>query len=60
MKIILILCVIVEFLLVFTLINIQNTIHKELLTGLAILVMLLIIRLITNLTSITYGNNEEN
>lgn len=57
---ILILCVILEFLLVFTLFNTQNTIYKELLTGLALLVMLLIIRLLTNLTTITYGNNEEN
>ena len=60
MKIILIICVIVESLLVFALINTQNTIYKELFTGLALLVMLLIIRLLTNLTTITYGNNEEN
>lgn len=60
MKIILILCLIVEIVLLYFLCNTVNTIHQELFTGLAIIFMLLIIRLNTNLTSITYGNNEKN
>ncbi|WP_255471467.1 hypothetical protein [Flavobacterium sp. LMO8] len=35
-------------------------IYQELYAGLAILVLLTIIRLIHNLTDITYGNLEEN
>jgi hypothetical protein len=37
-----------------------DIIYQELYGGLAILVLLTIIRLINNLTDITYGNPEEN
>jgi hypothetical protein len=37
-----------------------DIIHQELFAGLAILVLITLIRLIHNLTEITYGNPEEN
>ncbi len=37
-----------------------DIIYQELYAGLAILILLTIIRLINNLTDITYGNPEEN
>ncbi len=59
-QLVLILCVVVEALLVFRMTASSDIIYQELYGGLAILVMLTIIRLIHNLTDITYGNPEEN
>ncbi|WP_333809890.1 hypothetical protein [Flavobacterium sp.] len=56
----LILCVIVESVLIFRMMASSDIICQELYAGLAILVLLTIIRLINNLTNITYGNPEEN
>lgn len=56
----LILCVIVESALIFKMMAAPEIIYQELYAGLAILVLLTIIRLINNLTEITYGNPEEN
>lgn len=55
-----ILCVIVESVIIFKMITSPDIIYQELYAGLAILVLLTIIRLIHNLTDITYGNPEEN
>lgn len=55
-QLVLILCVVVEALLVFRMTASSDIIYQELYGGLAILVMLTIIRLIHNLTDITYGN----
>ena len=51
---------IVESVLVFKMMESPDIIYQELYAGLAILVLLTIIRLIHNLTDITYGNPEEN
>lgn len=59
-QIILILCVVVESFLIFKILITPAIIYKELYTGLAILIMLVMIRLINNLTNIAYGNPEEN
>ncbi|MEL1248971.1 hypothetical protein [Flavobacterium helocola] len=59
-QLVLILCVIVESVLVFKMMESPDIICQELYAGLAILVLLTIIRLINNLTDITYGNPEEN
>jgi hypothetical protein len=59
-QLVLILCVIVESVLVFKMMASPDIICQELYAGLAILVLLTIIRLINNLTDITYGNPEEN
>ena len=59
-QLVLILCVVVEALLVFRIMATTDIIYQELYGGLAILVMLTIIRLIHNLTDITYGNPEKN
>lgn len=59
-QLVLILCVDVEALLVFRIMATTDIIYQELYGGLAILVMLTIIRLIHNLTDITYGNPEKN
>jgi hypothetical protein len=56
----LIFCVIVETVLIFKMMASPEIIYQELYAGLAILVLLTIIRLIHNLTEITYGNPEEN
>ncbi|WP_291135552.1 hypothetical protein [Flavobacterium sp. UBA7663] len=56
----LIFCVIVESVLIFKMMASPEIIYQELYAGLAILVLLTIIRLIHNLTDITYGNPEEN
>lgn len=56
----LILCVIIESMLIFKMMAAPDIIYHELYGGLAILVLLTIIRLINNLTDITYGNPEEN
>jgi hypothetical protein len=60
LQLILILCVIVESVLIFKILVTPAIIYKELYTGLAIIIMLVMIRLINNLTNITYGNPEEN
>lgn len=57
---IIILCVIAESILIFRAMASSDIICQELYAGLAILVLLTIIRLINNLTNITYGNPEEN
>jgi len=59
-QLVLILCVIIESVLIYKMIATPNIIHQELYAGLAILILLTIIRLINNLTDITYGNPEEN
>ena len=59
-QLVLILCVIIESVLVFKMMESPDIICQELYAGLAILVLLTIIRLINNLTDITYGNPEEN
>ena len=59
-QIILILCVVVESFLIFKILITPAIIYQELYTGLAILIMLVMIRLINNLTNIAYGNPEEN
>ena len=59
-QLVLILCVLVESVLVFKMMATPDIIYQELYAGLAILVLLTIIRLIHNLTDITYGNPEEN
>ncbi|TDR25699.1 hypothetical protein [Flavobacterium cheniae] len=59
-QLVLILCVIVESVLVFKMMESPDIIYQEFYAGLAILVLLTIIRLIHNLTDITYGNPEEN
>lgn len=59
-QIILILCVVVESFLIFKMLVTPAIIYQELYTGLAILIMLVMIRLINNLTNIAYGNPEEN
>ena len=59
-QLVLIFCVIVESVLVFKMMESPDIIYQELYAGLAILVLLTIIRLIHNLTDITYGNPEEN
>lgn len=59
-QIILILCVVVESFLIFKMFVTPAIIYQELYTGLAILIMLVMIRLINNLTNIAYGNPEEN
>jgi len=59
-QIIIILCVIVELLLIFKILASPDIIYQDLYAGLAILVLLTMIRLLYNLTEITYGNNEEN
>lgn len=60
LQLLLILCVIIESVLIFKLMQSPEIIYQELYTGLAILLLLTIIRLINNLTNITYGNPEEN
>ncbi|CAM3979244.1 hypothetical protein FLCU109888_12315 [Flavobacterium cucumis] len=60
LQLLLILCVIIESVLIFKLMQTPEIIYQELYTGLAILLLLTIIRLINNLTNITYGNPEEN
>lgn len=59
-QLVLILCVIIESVLIFKILAATDIIYQELYGGLAILVLLTIIRLINNLTDITYGNPEEN
>ena len=59
-QLVLILCVVIEALLVFRMTASSDIIYQELYGGLVILIMLIIIRLIHNLTVITYGNPEEN
>ena len=59
-QLVLILCVIIESVLIFKMMATPDIIYQELYAGLAILVLLTIIRLINNLTDITYGNLEEN
>ena len=59
-QLVLILCVVIEALLVFRMTASSDIIYQELYGGLVILIMLIIIRLIHNLTVITYGNTEEN
>jgi hypothetical protein len=59
-QIVLILCVVIEAILIFKMMASPEIIYQELYAGLAILVLLTIIRLIHNLTEITYGNPEEN
>lgn len=59
-QLVLILCVIIESVLIFKMMAVPDIIYQELYGGLAILVLLTIIRLINNLTDITYGNPEEN
>ncbi len=59
-QLVLILCVIIESVLIFKMMAAPDIIYQELYGGLAILVLLTIIRLINNLTDITYGNPEEN
>lgn len=59
-QLVLILCVIIESVLIFKILAAPDIIYQELYGGLAILVLLTIIRLINNLTDITYGNPEEN
>ncbi|RAK25305.1 hypothetical protein B0I03_101479 [Flavobacterium aquaticum] len=59
-QLVLILCIIIEALLILKMIASSDIIIQELYGGLAILGMLTIIRLIHNLTDITYGNPEEN
>jgi hypothetical protein len=59
-QLVLILCVILEALLIFRMVYSPDIIYQELYAGLAFLVLLTIIRLINNLTEITYGNPEEN
>ena len=60
LQLILIFCVIVESVLIFKVLVTPAIIYRELYTGLAILIMLVMIRLINNLTNIAYGNPEEN
>lgn len=60
LQLLLILCVIIESVLIFKLMQTPEIIYQELYTGLAILLLLTMIRLINNLTNITYGNPEEN
>ena len=59
-QLVLIFCVVVEALLVFRLMTSTDIIYHELYGGIAILVMLTIIRLIHNLTDNTYGKPEKN
>jgi len=59
-QLVLILCVIIESVLIYKMIATPNIIHQELFGGLAVLVLLTIIRLINNLTNIIYGNPEKN
>jgi len=59
-QLILIFCVIIESILIFKMMAVPDIIYQELYAGLAILILLTIIRLINNLTDITYGNPEEN
>lgn len=56
-QLVLILFVVVEALFIFRLMTSTDIIYQELNGGIAILVMLTIIRLIHNLTDITYGNS---
>ena len=60
LQLILIFCVIVESVLIFKVLVTTAIIYRELYTGLSIIIMLVMIRLINNLTNITYGNPEEN
>ncbi len=60
LQIVLILCVIIESFLIYKMIISHEIIYQELCVGLAIMVLLTIIRLINNLTDITYGNPEKN
>ncbi len=57
---VLMLCLVAEALLIFNMFASDDVICQELYGGIAILLMLTIIRLINNLTDITYGNHEEN
>lgn len=59
-QILLITCVMIASFLIFKLMTNLEIIYQELCVGLLILVLLTMIRLINNLTDITYGNREEN
>ena len=53
-------CVLVEVFFIYHIFISTSTIYKELYTGLAIIVLLSMIRLIHNLTAIIYGDHEKN
>ena len=60
LQLVLVVCVLIESVLLFQIFVLTDVIHNALYTGLAILVLLSIIRLLNNLTNDIYGNNEKN
>ncbi|MDP5027363.1 MAG: hypothetical protein NWQ14_03995 [Flavobacterium sp.] len=59
-QMILVVCTIIEVILLLKIIETTDIIYNGLYSGLAILVMLTMIRLIYNFTDTIYGNHEKN
>lgn len=60
LQIYLLLSVLLASFLIFNMITSTNAINQKLFTGLAILIMLFILRIINNLSDTTYGDYKEN
>jgi hypothetical protein len=56
----LVVCIIAELVLMLKIINSIDVLYNKLYTGLAIVVLLAMIRLINILTNTIYGNHEKN
>ena len=60
LQIYLLLSVLLASFIIFNMITSTNVINQKLFTGLAILIMLFILRIINNLSDNTYGDYKEN
>ncbi len=60
LQIYLLLSVLLASFIIFNMITSTNAINQKLFTGLAILIMLFILRIINNLSDNTYGDYKEN